>query len=144
MSIGTFLSVSDLLKTRSTGRSILEGYLKKVPIPTSAPWDSAATRRVYFVGDHEHNLEGGKHPIILKKYLSWDSFQQYLRTWSSLHNYLAKHPNDKNAEGKDIVDRFVEEVREEGSKIPGADAEAWKDGFAAEWPLALLLFRKAA
>lgn len=126
------------------GRSILEGYLKKVPIPTSAPWDPEATRRVYFVGDHETNLEGEKHPVILKKYLSWDSLHQYLRTWSSLHNYLAKHPDDKNAEGKDIVDRFVEELREKGSKIPGADAAGWKEGFTAEWPLALLLFRKAA
>jgi hypothetical protein len=97
---------------------------------------------VYFVGDHEPNLQGDKYPVILKKYLDWDSFDKYLRTWSSLHDYLAKHPDDKDAEGQDIVNRFVQEVRKKGGKIPGAAAEAWKDGFTAEWPLALLLLRK--
>lgn len=126
------------------GRSILEGYLQKVPTPTEAPWDLASTRRVYFVGDHEPDLQGEKHPVILRKYLSWESFEQYLRTWSSLHDYLARHPDDKDAEGRDIVDRFVRQVREEGEKTPshGVDLESWKDGFTAEWPLALILLRK--
>ncbi|QRW06586.1 methyltransferase domain protein [Ceratobasidium sp. AG-Ba] len=123
------------------GRSILEGYLRKVPVPTSPPWDAASIRRVYFVGTHEPALEGEKHPVILSKYLSWDAFQQYLRTWSSLHNYLASHPDDKDSQGKDIVDRFVNGVREKGEEL-GGELEEWRQGFTAEWPLALILLRK--
>ncbi|KAG9074453.1 hypothetical protein FS749_013989 [Ceratobasidium sp. UAMH 11750] len=124
------------------GRSILEGYLQKVPVPTTPPWDPASTRRVYFVGTHEPAMQGEKHPVILFKYLSWDAFHQYLRTWSSLHNYLDNHPNDKDQEGRDIVDRFVKNVREQGEKLEGTDVEGWKQGFTAEWPLALILLRK--
>ncbi|KAB5595927.1 Trans-aconitate 3-methyltransferase [Ceratobasidium theobromae] len=124
------------------GRSILEGYLQRIPTPTDAPWDPASNRRVYFVGDHEPELQGEKHPVILKKYLSWANFSQYLRTWSSLHDYLDKHPEDKDSSGGDISDRFVREVREAGEKIPEADAKAWEDGFEAEWPLALYLLRR--
>ncbi|KAG8710521.1 hypothetical protein FRC09_000093 [Ceratobasidium sp. 395] len=124
------------------GRSILEGYLKKVPVPATPPWDPASIRRVYFVGTHEPNMQGEKHPVILTKYLSWNALHQYLRTWSSLHNYLDSHPNDKDKEGRDIVDRFVKDVREQGEKLKGADIEGWKQGFTAEWPLALILLRK--
>ncbi|CAE6458204.1 unnamed protein product [Rhizoctonia solani] len=125
------------------GRSILEGYLQKVPIPTSQPWDPASIRRIYYVGDHEPSLQGEKLPIILKKYLTWDAFKSYLRTWSSLHDYLAKHPGDKDTEGRDIVDRFVRNVYEKGAELPNTDTNAWKEGFIAEWPLALLLLKKA-
>ncbi|KAJ1303382.1 hypothetical protein OPQ81_011574 [Rhizoctonia solani] len=125
------------------GRSILEGYLQKVPLPTSPPWDTSLTRRVYYVGDHEPSLQGEKLPVILKKYLTWDCFKSYLRTWSSLHDYLVKHPDDKDSKGRDIVDRFVNEVYEKGEKLPNTDTKAWKEGFVAEWPLALLLLKKA-
>ncbi|GAB1520779.1 trans-aconitate methyltransferase 1 [Rhizoctonia solani] len=125
------------------GRSILEGYLQKIPLPTSSPWDPSSIRRIYYVGDHEPDLQGEKLPIILKKYLTWDAFKSYLRTWSSLHDYLVKHPNDKDSEGRDIVDRLVKEVYEKGESLPDADTKAWKDGFIAEWPLALLLLKKA-
>ncbi|CAE6415610.1 unnamed protein product [Rhizoctonia solani] len=125
------------------GRSILEGYLQKVPVPTSSPWDPTSIRRIYYVGDHEPDLQGEKLPIILNKYLTWDAFSSYLRTWSSLHDYLVKHPDDKDSEGRDIVDRLAKEVYEKGEILPNTDAKAWKDGFVAEWPLALLLVKKA-
>ncbi|KAF8755081.1 S-adenosyl-L-methionine-dependent methyltransferase [Rhizoctonia solani] len=79
----------------------------KDPLPTSSPWDPSSIRRIYYVGDHEPDLQGEKLPIILKKYLTWDAFKSYLRTWSSLHDYLVKHPNDKDSEGRDIVDRLL-------------------------------------
>jgi hypothetical protein len=126
-----------------SGRSILEGYLQKVPVPTSPPWDPSSIRRIYYVGDHEPDLQGEKLPIVLTKYLSWDAFRSYLRTWSSLHDYLVKHPNDKDSEGRDIVDRLVKEVYEKGENLADTDTKAWKDGFIAEWPLALLLLKKA-
>ncbi|CAE6456202.1 unnamed protein product [Rhizoctonia solani] len=125
------------------GRSILEGYLQKVPVPTSPPWDPSSIRRIYYVGDHEPDLQGEKLPIVLTKYLSWDAFRSYLRTWSSLHDYLVKHPNDKDSEGGDIVDRLVKEVYEKGENLADTDTKAWKDGFIAEWPLALLMLKKA-
>ncbi|KEP54033.1 putative S-adenosylmethionine-dependent methyltransferase [Rhizoctonia solani 123E] len=125
------------------GRSILEGYLQKVPVPTCAPWDPTSIRRVYYVGDHEPSLQGEKLPIILRKHLTWDAFNSYLRTWSSLHDYLVKHPDDKDSEGRDIVDRFIREVYEKGEKLPGTNAKVWREGFVAEWPLVLLLLKKA-
>lgn len=137
------------------GRRILEEHLKDVPFPSSAEWDTSLARRIHFAGDlapylkvpHYSLLEEDELPsdpeiktdVILQKRLTWDRIGSYLRTWSSLHSYHEKHPDEQNKKGHgregDIVDRFVDSIQK---RMPGAD------GVEVAWPVSLLLIKKAS
>lgn len=139
------------------GRRILDNHLQEVAFPTSkAGWDLASSRRIYFAGNHVPELElpfhhipeegGGsrnialpsdpdfKTDVILKKTWTWDGLQSYLRTYSSLHTYHEAHPEDRTRQGGDIVERMIQSMKE---KVPDAEK------LDVEWPLALLLIKKA-
>ncbi|KAG8957233.1 hypothetical protein FRC03_010354 [Tulasnella sp. 419] len=148
------------------GRNILDDHFRAIPFPTSPEWDQASARRVYFGGEHlpeldvpffempedevnkpgEEELELIEIPdaneyktnVILRKKLTWEGLQAYFRTWSSLHSYHEKNPDDKARKGRgkdgDIVERFVESLKDE---IGGNEV-------TIEWPLTLIMIKKTS
>lgn len=136
------------------GRSILDAHLQPVPLPSSAPWDPAFRHHIFFAGKYanaegEIPIESDKleangvktelNDVIMKKWLDWKALDDYIRTWSSLHTFQAKHPEDKTAEGGDIVQRFVKTVQAGIRDAGDVDAK----GLDVEWPVALIVIKKA-
>lgn len=74
-------------------------------------------------------------PIILRKKMTWIDLQHYLRTWSSLHTYHERHPDDLKRPEGDIAVRFWKSLK---------DRARAKDHYAVEieWPLALMLVQR--
>lgn len=71
--------------------------------------------------------------------MTWDDLQQYFRTWSSLHTYHERYPEDlKNPEG-DISVRFWKSLKD-GVEREGKVID--KNHVEIEWPLALLLVKR--
>ncbi|KII85655.1 hypothetical protein PLICRDRAFT_115646 [Plicaturopsis crispa FD-325 SS-3] len=120
------------------GRSLLDGHLRGVPSATDVlPDKFSEFKRVYFSGDHYPDLPSPL-PVILRKKMAWADLLPYLRTWSSLHTYHERHPEDlKNPDG-DIAQRLVKSLQNE-AKAAGATG----DEIEIEWPVALILARRA-
>jgi trans-aconitate 3-methyltransferase len=135
------------------GRSILDSHLQPIRLPSAAPWDPASRRHIFFSGKYANaegeiaieterlEAEGVKtelRDVIMKKWLDWKALDDYLRTWSCLHTFHSKHPEDKAAAGGDIVQRFVKTVQEGVKKAGDADAK----GLDVEWPVSLIVVKK--
>lgn len=70
--------------------------------------------------------------------MTWEDLLAYLRTFSSLHTYQEKYPEDLQRTDGDIATRFLNRLKEsvenhEGQSVTEVDVE---------WPLALLLARR--
>jgi trans-aconitate 3-methyltransferase len=66
--------------------------------------------------------------------MTWDDLHAYFRTFSSLHTFLERFPEDqKNPEG-DIADRFLKTLKKETGEATHIDIE---------WPMALMLVKRA-
>lgn len=120
------------------GRSVLDGHLLKVPSATDVHPDKFSEfERVFFTGDHFPELPS-PHPVIMRKRMSWDDFLALLYTASSLHTFHQRFPEDKEHSDGDIAVRFLKKLREatlsDGSK---------EESIEVEWPLALILGRRA-
>ncbi|KAI0266337.1 S-adenosyl-L-methionine-dependent methyltransferase [Gloeopeniophorella convolvens] len=120
------------------GRSILDGHLLKVPSAKDVlPDKFSEFERVFFTGDHFAELPS-PHPVLMRKRISWDDLLAWLYTVSALHTFHERFPADKEHADGDIAVRFWKKLREATSSHPG-NAE----GIDVEWPLALLLARRA-
>ncbi|KAG6828370.1 hypothetical protein H0H92_008212 [Tricholoma furcatifolium] len=101
-------------------------------------------------------------PVELQLTMRWRDLLGYLRTWSSLQNFHERFPEDlkriderfpediipaSNSEqdidvsGGDIAVRFWKDLREEAKKASGKYGV--DELVSVEWPIALLLARKA-
>lgn len=79
--------------------------------------------------------------MILKKTLSWDGVEGYLRTFSPLVAFKEAHPEDEDSPKGDVVSRFVKRLQEGVRKdVGGSDAG---NEVELEWPMVLLLLSKA-
>ena len=67
--------------------------------------------------------------------MTWTDLQQYLRTWSSLHTYHKRYPEDLKRPEGDISVRFWNSLK------AGVGAKD-EDTVEIEWPLALMLVQK--
>ncbi|KAI0746703.1 S-adenosyl-L-methionine-dependent methyltransferase [Daedaleopsis nitida] len=125
------------------GRGILDNHFLAVPDPTQAHPDAfSAFERVYFTGTHHPDLPGAR-PVILRKTMTWAELMGYFRTWSPLHTFHEKYPEDlKRADG-DIATRFWGRLKEEVARVEEKEVPKDEDPIDVEWPLALLLARKA-
>ncbi|KAF8326835.1 S-adenosyl-L-methionine-dependent methyltransferase [Cantharellus anzutake] len=140
------------------GRGILENHLQAIRFPTSPEWDASSAKRIYFIGNHYPTstsvpLHGGPkglisldnekdeaREVILNKRVSWDGLTHYLHTWSALHAYWNEHPEDKGRSDGDIVTRFVGSLRD----ILKQDLGMIPAEVELEWPLALIMLKKAS
>ncbi|KIO23403.1 hypothetical protein M407DRAFT_244773 [Tulasnella calospora MUT 4182] len=138
------------------GRKILDNHYRDIPFPTSLEWNLDSARRVYFSGELVSELQ--EVPIyglpaedeaqtfpnvpevrteaIMGKTMPWDGAQSWLRTWSSLHTYQQRHPEDKERTGKgkegDMVDRFVEVLKD----------KLGTETVDIQWPVSLMMIKK--
>jgi hypothetical protein len=131
------------------GRAILDFGLTAVPAPPEGEFDATESKVIAFTGDHRDDIIKAyqdmgrrveKEECIVNKEMDWILLDKYCRTWSTLSNYLDKHPQERQAsDGKrDIVGRFLLRLREEMERSTGSIP----DRFLVEWPTTLLLFHK--
>ena len=75
----------------------------------------------------------------MRKKMSWDDLMSYLRTFSALHTFHEKYPDDLRRSDGDIAVRFLNRLRDEVASQKGEAGEE----IDVEWPLALILARRA-
>lgn len=71
--------------------------------------------------------------------MTWDNLLAYLRTFSSLHTFHEKYPDDLKREDGDIAVRFLNRLKDDIARHDGQIG----DEVDVEWPLALLLARRS-
>jgi len=152
------------------GRTILERHLVDVPEPSSILKGDGLERlhRAFFCGDDIPSFipqNASTHPIIMRKEMTWRDLLAYFRTWSSLHTFHERFPEDKTStedarfleadlavgsagadddiRGGDIAIRFWKDLREKTLKESPEAKVGVEDLVLVEWPLALILTRKA-
>ncbi|KAI0330664.1 S-adenosyl-L-methionine-dependent methyltransferase [Cubamyces sp. BRFM 1775] len=125
------------------GRTILDEHLVAVPDPREVlPDKFSEFERVFFTGSHYPDLPNAR-PVILRKRMSWEELLGYFRTWSPLHTFHEKHPEDLQREDGDIAVRFWRKLKEEVARAEGKEVPKDEDPVDIEWPLALILARRA-
>lgn len=105
-----------------------------------------------------HLLPGDYHPylpdprpLLIRKSMSWDGLRAYLRTFSSLYTFHENNPTDvaqrtdlahrpSDGQGGDVAERFWWSLQEEIAKKNGGELVEEID---VEWPMAMLVFKKA-
>ena len=70
--------------------------------------------------------------------MSWDDFLTWLYTASALHTFHERFPEDRERSDGDIAVRFWRRLRQTTLSEPGNE-----EGIEVEWPLALILGRRA-
>lgn len=100
------------------GHTIGDNLYRDITSPTSEEWDSASERRVYFTRAYYPEVELPEHSIpaidaddtsseersfrtsiTLSKPMAWAEIEEWWRSWSALHTYLDKHPEEKARTG---------------------------------------------
>jgi hypothetical protein len=76
--------------------------------------------------------------VILRKRMSWDHLLTWLYTTSALHTFHERFPEDRERSDGDIAVRFWRRLRQATLSEPGNE-----EGIEVEWPLALILGRRA-
>ena len=89
------------------------------------------------IGQYHPNLPNTR-PVILRKKMTWHDLLAYLRTFSSLHTYHEKFPQDLERADGDIAVRFLNRLKENVARQDGQVGEE----VDVEWPLALILARR--
>lgn len=78
----------------------------------------------------------------MRKQTAWIDLQQYLRTWSSLHTYHERYPDDLERDDGDISARLVRSLMDGVATSKGTPVND-EDPVDLEFPLALMLATKA-
>ncbi|KAJ7597743.1 S-adenosyl-L-methionine-dependent methyltransferase [Mycena floridula] len=139
------------------GRTILERHLLDIPEPRDVLKAQGITassfgplERIYFAGlgnyypdvlPKESTLD-----VILRTETTWGGYLGYLNTFSSLHTYLDKYPEDaaqsfdKGGEGN-IAERFWKSLMK-GAELESGKKQKEEDPVTLEWPLALIMVHK--
>lgn len=124
------------------GRSIVEGLLRDVPAATEVcPGTFSEFRRTSFSSPHITDVPSPL-PTILKKTMTWSNLLQYFRTYSALHNFHDKHPEDLARSDGDISQRFLLLLIKSVEEREGCKITPETDQVQVEWPLGLLQARK--
>lgn len=74
--------------------------------------------------------------------MTWHDLYEYFRTASALHTFLEQHPEDKVRPEGDIAMRFWKSLLSDASAQDGVAVQA-EEEVEVEWPLALILVKKA-
>lgn len=94
------------------GRAVLEDMLLEIPDPPKNTGLSKLERRYYCGPNFPPHLPPPRpsqiYPMIMDETMRWRDLLGFLRTWSALHNYLQKFPEDMGR----IDERFPEDLVE--------------------------------
>lgn len=82
-------------------------------------------------------------PVILRKRTTWAGLLSYFRTFSSLHTFHEQYPEDLQRPDGDLAIRFMRSLMQEVAKQEGKAEVEENDEIEIEWPLALILARRA-
>ena len=74
--------------------------------------------------------------------MTWDDLLAYLRTFSSLHTFHEKYPDDLKAPEGDLAIRFVNRLKADVARNEQTEVENVPSEIDIEWPLALILARR--
>lgn len=120
------------------GRDGPESLYDLVPFPKESGWNSATFQRCKFdqteskaytpSNDASPPPETSHHPVTMSKRMTREDLMNSLKTWSSVHNYMEKHPSSRN-----VIDLFHEEVK---GILPS------QEPFTVQWPIGMLLMKK--
>ncbi|KDQ53965.1 hypothetical protein JAAARDRAFT_136509 [Jaapia argillacea MUCL 33604] len=122
------------------GRSILANHLLDIPKATDVVPDKFTDwQHIFFTGSHYPDLPNPL-PVIMRKKMTWNDLLTYLRSWSSLHTFHEKYPEDLKREDGDIAVRFWKSLQE-GARGESRGIE--EDQIELEWPLALIMVRRS-
>ena len=130
-----------------SGRKGPESLYDILPFPASQGWDSTTFARQKFDrttssayiplnGDAASPPHTEHFPISMRKTMSLQGLREQFKTWSSVHNYMQEHKEEKH-----VVDAFIDE------KLRKCLGEAGKDEnmeIEVQWPLGLMLMKKRA
>ncbi|KAK7451231.1 trans-aconitate methyltransferase 1 [Stygiomarasmius scandens] len=126
------------------GRTILERHLIDVPEPKDVGVNVLSeTERVYFAGPYHTETLPSTHtlPVIMRSQTTWNGLLGYLNTFSSLHNWVEKHPGEEK-----LSERFWRDLMKEAEKVKQDKGEKvalkGEDELTIEWPVALVLGKK--
>ena len=78
----------------------------------------------------------------MRKRMTWHDVYEYFRTASALHTFLEQHPEDGMRPEGDIGMRFWRSLLS-GAAVQDGVAVQPEDEVEVEWPLALILVKKA-
>lgn len=93
------------------------------------------------IGHHYPDLASPR-PVVLKKKMTWDDLLLYFRTFSALHTFHEKNPEDFDNPKGDIAVRFWNSLKEVVSEQDGKQDVGNDEEIELEWPLALILARR--
>ncbi|KAI0929476.1 hypothetical protein AcV7_005320 [Taiwanofungus camphoratus] len=131
------------------GRTIVDNHLLDIPDPRTLAAGGGAWadfERVFFTGGHHPHLPAPL-PVLLRKRTSWGGLLSYLRTFSALHTFHERYPADLANPDGDIAVRFYRklkaQVAEDEGKGRTGDEVGDEEEVEIEWPLAIILARKA-
>ncbi|KIJ60857.1 hypothetical protein HYDPIDRAFT_116722 [Hydnomerulius pinastri MD-312] len=120
------------------GRSVLINHLVAIPEGNDiVPGAFEILDREYFTGPYYPDLPSPR-PVTLRKVMSWDDLLGYFRTWSGLHTFKERNPSDAENPNGPLEVRFWNSLREGVAKSGGL-----RDEVEVEWPVAMILARKA-
>ncbi|WWD20867.1 hypothetical protein CI109_105344 [Kwoniella shandongensis] len=150
------------------GRSIVENLLNAVPFPitpivTDPPLrydlEEGGMSPVRITEPPTPNLEENnwdpttairlrhttERPWLMKRSMTLDQFEGYLRSNSAVHEYRHAHPDEKTvAEGGDgdVVDRVMVDIRKGLEGVGVGDKENGQEEFEVGWPLVVMMIKK--
>jgi len=140
------------------GRAVLDNHLRTIPSAASVVPDAfAEEQRLYYTGSYYPELPSPL-PVILRKKVTWEGFYAYLQSFSSLHTFLERYPEDPKHSGGTIAQRFMQTLKAEMEQLDKEAStltegslssatvpkeESSEDGeVEIEWPLALVLVKR--
>lgn len=117
----------------------------RTPSPSRQPdpaWDASSAVRL----KADMTREGGRAQWLMEKRFSRANLEGYLRSWSALHQYHEKHPDDAVRRGRgangDIIDRLMHDVwagrEEEGQRGDEGEGE-----ILGAWPTVLMMMKRS-
>ncbi|KZO94489.1 S-adenosyl-L-methionine-dependent methyltransferase [Calocera viscosa TUFC12733] len=121
------------------GRSIVEALLEPIPSP-GPPFDPSTEKRVKYSGNYFPKSEvPDPQPNILMQQMDLHGLDTYARTFSALHTFWEKYPEDKKRADGDFATRWVQKMKE-----AIIDDGGNPNKMTVEWPAGLILVKKAA
>lgn len=116
------------------GRTIFEHHLQDIQPPPDSRWRDL--QRVFFTGTHHPALPAPRPPIMRAR-MTWNGLMGYLRTFSVLHTYHERNPEDLRRADGDIAVRLWRAL------MAGAGAVSAEEEVLVDWPLALVMVKRA-